>query len=431
MLSYEKIAQILRTDKDNIRILEEKLGNLTGKKNVMDKIVEENNFTINNRLECLGIKPGIGAKKIYDALIKKIEVDNAAFHKVLDEPRATAPEDWDRVLKAAIQTVDPKKGFFLKKEKAVEFLKNEPPLKVIRALGYRNVDEMLQNENLFEVYSSMRFVEGSEWLNKVFFNQYQSLKPEDFEEREITTLALSQKWAKLAQEFIRKKHHNISHLKELGVIYVLPLSLEISGETLRNFLLILHYFSEVAFYSNLFKKFSQESPSATPGVAPRAGDDFASKFISLLRGDVIDTRLSSPASDKSQWMIIQRYLSKDDVHDWRLFEPHVNPEALHWEKAERLLIMTARRLDNLLGDLSFWQDLNWVGDYFKTDTGMDVLVSFNLVDTSMSLVQKKEMIKYLYHHQESLWNKIFIEYFGENKMEELIDENIIKGWIEV
>ncbi len=43
----------------------------------------------------------------------------------------------------------------------------------------------------------------------------------------------------------------------------------------------------------------------------------------------------------------------------------------------------------------------------------------------------KEIIKYLYHHQESLWNKIFTEYFGEEKMEELIKENIIKGWFEI
>lgn len=421
MLSYEKIAQILRTDKDNIKVLEEKLGVVTGKKNVMDKITEENNFTIKNRLEVLGLKQGVGAKKVYDALIKKIEGDNQNLHKALGNPSVTVSGDWKKVLEVARQTANPPKGFFLKKEKAAEFLRNEPPLKVIRSLGYRDVNEMLKNEDLFEVYSSMRFVEGSNWLNEVFFKQFKNLKPEDFEEREITLLAFDQKWARLAQEFVRKKYHNISHLKELGVIYVLPLSLEITGETLRNFLLILHYFSEVLFYSRLFKKFSQD------------GENFALNFASLLRGDVKDSRLnqSEISVEKTQWLIIQRYLSKDDPNDWRLFEPHVNPEALHWEKAERLMIAAARRLDSLLDDLCFWQDLNWVGNYFKTDVGLDVLVSFNLVDTSMSLVQKKEMVKYLYHHQESMWNKIFIEYFGEKKMEELIDKNIIKGWMEI
>ena len=69
--------------------------------------------------------------------------------------------------------------------------------------------------------------------------------------------------------------------------------------------------------------------------------------------------------------------------------------------------------------------------FFKIETGGEVPVSFNLVDTVMSLVQEKEMIKYLYHHQEALWNKNFVSYFGEEKMEELIKESIIKGWFEV
>jgi len=46
----------------------------------------------------------------------------------------------------------------------------------------------------------------------------------------------------------------------------------------------------------------------------------------------------------------------------------------------------------------------------------------------MSLVKKGE-IKYLYHQQEALWNKIFIEYLGREKVNELIEENIIEGFI--
>lgn len=421
MQAYEKIAKILRTDKDNIRILEEKLEKVTGKKGVMDKIVEENSFAIKGRLDILGLKDSLSAKEIYNALIRKIEADNFNLHKALGEPKATVSKDWERVLAAAREAASPSKGFFLKKEKALELLRKEPPMKVIHALGYRNVDELIENENFLEIFCSLRFVEGGEWLNGAFFKNYENLKASDFEEREITTIALSEKWAKLAQEFIKKKHHNISHLKELGVIYVLPLSLEISGETLRNFLLILHYFNEVAFYSDLFKKFS--------GMSGGGEDSFSKNLISLLRGDVIDQRL--PETEFSRWMIIQRYLAKDDQNDWRLFEPHINPEAIHWERAERMVITAARKSGTLSLDLGFWHDLNWVGDYFKSDTGMDVLVSFNVIDAAMDLVKEKEMVKYLYHHQESLWNKIFIEYFGEEKMVEMAKDNIIRGYMEI
>jgi hypothetical protein len=59
MTSWEKIAKILRADKDVIRVLEEKLGALTGKKHVLAKIIEENEAKIRNRLAFLG-PPGYG-----------------------------------------------------------------------------------------------------------------------------------------------------------------------------------------------------------------------------------------------------------------------------------------------------------------------------------------------------------------------------------
>jgi hypothetical protein len=418
MSSYEKIAKILRTDKDTIKNLEEKLGAFAGKNNVMDKMVEENKAQIRKRLDFLGLGRDITAKEVYDALVSKIEADDTQLFKALGSPSAVSSSDWQKVLEIALNISGKPKGFFLKKEKAGEFLKNQPPQNILKILNYTSVDEMLQKEDVFEIYSALRFVEGGEWLNRIFFKQYENLTPEDFEEREIKVLALPERWAKIAQKFIEHKYHNISHLKELGLIYVIPLTLEISGETLRNFGLILHYFSEIEFYSALFKKFGEVN-----------NGDFAKNLISLLRGDVIDERL--PKSNKSQWLIIQRYLAKDDENDWRLFEPHINPEALYWERAEKALVKIGENLNHFSADLAFWQDLNWVGDYFKTESGVDVLVSFNFVDTAMSLVKEKELIKYLYHHQEALWNKIFTEYFGEERMEEAMKENIIKGWFEI
>ena len=98
-----------------------------------------------------------------------------------------------------------------------------------------------------------------------------------------------------------------------------------------------------------------------------------------------------------------------------------------------MLISAGSILKNFSADLRFWQGLNWVGDYFRSESGGETLVSFNLVDTIMSLVvaQEGSAMRYFYHHQEVLWNKIFISYFGEEKMKELVDENIIKGWFEV
>ena len=54
---------------------------------------------------------------------------------------------------------------------------------------------------------------------------------------------------------------------------------------------------------------------------------------------------------------------------------------------------------------------------------------FDLVDNVMTLVQKEERIKYLYHHQEALWNHIFEEYMGVENLEKLMIENFNKVFI--
>jgi len=308
-------------------------------------------------------------------------------------------------------------GFFMKKEKALELLQQEPPTKIMAFLGYNSVEEMIAKEDLFEVFSALRFVEGSDWLNNVFFKHYKNLKPTDFEKREIVVKVLDQKWNKVAEKFVMKKWHNISHLKELGVIFVIPINLGVSGELLRLISLVFHYFHEVAFYSEIFKKISEEPVT------------FSDNLISILRGDVLDKRLAE--NEKSLWLVIQRYLAKEDENEWRLFVPHINPEAVHWSKATQDIVRFSKFLDGFEEKLSFWSGLDWVGDYFKDEIGKEVLVSFNLVDTVMSLVKEKEMIKYLYHQQEALWNKIFEEYFGNEQLEKFCKDYLLKGYFEI
>lgn len=411
MGAYEKIAKILRADQDTFKDATMRLEAVTGRKGIIERIAEENEILIRDRLDKLGLGRKVGAKDIYDALISKIEADDHKLFELMGRPAASDRECCDRELTKARAVVNPPLGFFMKLDKAAEFVRREPPRNVMKALGYASVNDLIEKEDIYNIYAALRFVEGSEWLNGTFFKQYESLKPSDFEFREFVSRAMDERWVRLSEGFVKKKYHNLSHLKELGFIFSLPVTLGISGELLRSFTLSLHYYNEVAFYSYLFAMYAEHEPQ-----------NFASNIISLLRGDALDKRL--PSSEKSQWLVIPRYFAKDDPNDWRLFEPHINPEALHWERAER-------NLDTLPMDFSFWTDLNWVGDEFPTTAGIDVRVSFNLVDTVMSLVKQKELIKYLYHHEESLWNKIYTSYFSEKEMEEMMRKHIIRGWFEI
>ncbi|MEK7635481.1 MAG: hypothetical protein AAB405_00060 [Patescibacteria group bacterium] len=418
MSSIQKISKILRTDKNIIEQLSEKAEKLTDRYDVFDRIVEENEALIKNRLQLKNLNEGISAEEIYKSLIDKIREDDLQLFKALGKPSFMLKEDVDVVLDKIKELVSLPDGFFLKKEKAVEFLKIEPPKKIISYLGYKDVNELISREDIFEIYAAIRLFEDAEWFNNVFSKQYLNLKATDFEKRKIEMRSLGQKWVGVAQHFLKKRYQNISHLKELGFIFVVPVELGILGEVTRMFSLALHYFYEVKFNSELFEKLLIQDP-----------ENFGKNLASIIRVDIIEKR--PPDTDKLRWLILPRYLAKYDENDWRLMEPHISPEALYWIKAEKAISNINKIFRDVYVNFMFWQDLDFVGDYFKTATGIDVLVSFNLVDTIMSLIREKELEKYLYHHQESLWNKIFIEYFGEEKLEEVIKDNFIKGWVEM
>jgi len=394
MPPYEKIAKILRTDKDVVRVL--------GPENIFDKIVGENSAKIELSLEKLGVVSR-SVRDIYTALIERIREDDVRLKKVTG--------NFQSMLDIAKETAGVGRGKFLKTEKAKELILANPPQKILDFFGYADAEDLLQKEDIFEVFAGLRFLENSQWLNSVFFKPYENLSPDDFEEREIKAKVLSGKWIRSAEQFLKKKYHNLSHLKELGFIFVIPVSIDVPGVTMRDFGLALHYFHEVKFYSDLVEKYMKEP-------------DFAEKFTALLRGDVLDER---PQESKT-WLIVQRYLAKDDESDWRLFYPHLNPEAVHWQKAESDIVKLSQKFNF---GFEFWEGLGPVGDFFKDESGVEVLVSFNLVDTVMSLFQKKEMVKYLYHHQEALWNKIFAEIFGEEKIEEALKDNFDHGFIKI
>ena len=267
-----------------------------------------------------------------------------------------------------------------------------------------------------QVVCALRFVESQQWMHDFFDKTYAGILPGDFEERDPITIVLDKEWLNVAEAFLKKKYHNVSHLKELGIIFIIPLPLNIKGETVRMLSLALHYMHEVEFYSDLFRQHLNDP-------------DFSLKIRSLLRGDVRGDDL--PDDGQFHVRIIQRYLAKDNPNDSRLFEPHLNPEAEHWYSAEHDFGRLAQLGSTESIETGYWTGLDFVGDYFpdgEEGEGNEKLVSFDLIDTAMSLVMQ-EQVKYLYHQQEALWNKIFFDYLGAMQCRQLIRDNMFKGFI--
>jgi hypothetical protein len=418
--AYNKIARILRVSPELLLNLDQKMSAISGQDGVIEDIANQNDILVSRTLTELGLSKESRAEDVYDALIHRLINLDQQLYEALDKPDlAKMSVACGKLCEMAFRVFTPSRGLFIKREKVAELLDKYKPDNLLNYFGYTTVQELIEKEGFASVVSALRFTQSKEWMHKFFEESYGSLVPGDFEEREVELKVLDQKWLDVAEKFLEKKYHNISHLKEYGIIFVIPLPIDTPGETLRMFTLILHYLHEVPFYSALFRKFMED-------------DNFVSKLQSLLRGDVIENEKLKMKNEKLMWLVIQRYLAKDDENDPRLFMSHVNPEAEHWFRAEEDLGRLSRMLGRNEGRLTlgYWTGLDFVGDFFQNAAGEDQLVSFDFIDLIMSVV-KKGQIKYLYHQQEALWNKIFSEYMGREKMNGLIEENIIKGFIEL
>lgn len=335
--------------------------------------------------------------ELYQALIAQIEKHDAHLAASIGGNNTMTVAQLLPLMRDAANKVDmPRDAWVLKKSVARDMLRGCPPQNIMRLLGYRSVDSMLKRENLAEIYGALRFAESPEWLN-LFNETYKKLEPTDFETRQIEIVIMPhERWGDIAEKFIHKKRHNITHLKELGVILMLPVKAPtLPGITIWVMSLLFHYTNEIRLYSAFFK-------------LQQVKKDFGDILVRTL---IADPDLGPVLSGKHiHWRVIQRYFGKlENEHHPEIFEPHVQPEDLHWRHAEDILY----QIDP---ELAFWKGLDYVGLMFE-----DRPVPFNMMDVAASYCNNTPYEqRTIYHFRESLWDEIFIRYMGQKTLEQQI-----------
>lgn len=343
----------------------------------------------------LGLDPtDTTGKELYRALLGLVEKhDEFLARRLGAKNHQDVQEMLPKIRKSFEDMPLPRKVWAMKVSVAKKLLLAMPPKKVMKHLGYRSVDSMIKREPTMEIFGSLRFAEDPDWLN-AFLAKYKKLKPTDFETRDMTIVSLDEsKWGELTAAFVHKKRHNLTHLKELGVILMLPMPMkQMRGITITVLPLLLHYYNEVRLYSAFFK-LQQVKP------------DFGAILVDTLIAD--PGHHAVVAGQKIHWRVIQRYFGKlENENHPEIFEPHVQPEDLHWRKAEEILY----RIEPAL---HFWHDMDFVGQIYD-----DEPVSFSLMDLAISYVNNLSYEdRAIYHFRESLWNEIFMRYLGHKTLE--------------
>lgn len=411
MEEYRYLGTILSVAPSELQELDAVMEGETGKSGVVRSLAEENRERVEETLRALGLGSHASSLEVHKALRDAVLKHERLFFEHIDS--LDGKSEFEKIVTFANKATSAKRGFFLKKELAGEILRKRPPQNVLKFLGAQSIDQVLAQYDVTEVFASLRFLESQEWMHETFEEAYSGLTAEDFEERDIEARVLSNEWQRVAEQFVAKKHHNVSHLKEFGVIFLNPIRMNIPGKFLRDAPLFLHYFHEVEFYAKLFRKYAE-------------GSDFAEKLKMLLRGDVPEKK----SVGEGEWLIVQRYLWKENPKDPRLFLPRVNPESLHWARGERDLVEYCAAENG--PDLSLWRGLDWVAGVFAGggEGSSDVLISFDLEDVAFSLASfmegKNEVFSY--HQREAMWTKLFERYAGgQEEMEKLLVAHFDKG----
>lgn len=346
----------------------------------------------------LGLDSDFNAKELYYSLINRVKADDERLARALGGKNIDDVAEMMPLIIKKFESLDlPRKGWFLKPAIARKMLKNCPPQNIMKRLGYKDVSLMLEKENIFEIFTAIRFGETAEWLNN-FNEQYKSVKFKDFENRSIHVIVYDpKKWGDIAVNFVKKKLHNITHSKELGVIVAVPLPKKtMRGITLKMLPLLLHYCYEVHLYSAYFHLISTQK-------------DFGKRLSETLIADTAHVPIMD-GRHHVHWRVIQRYYGKlnGEQHP-EVFQPHVQPEDLHWRKAEDELF----KIDP---ELAFWRDM----DYVALDIENEV-VTFNLMDVEFNYSNGNSFEeRNLYHFRESLWNELFERYMGQKVLEKEI-----------
>lgn len=391
------LSQLLHAEEPMFTMALSNLEKASGHQSVDVRLIADISVRVRQKIRECGLDPADTTdKELYHALQGIVKLHDQYLAKAIGtEATADLDDQLKAIAKALKKLRMPKSCWVIKHSVAKKLLKSLPPKKVMDVLHYKSVDSMLKRENIAEIFTAVRFMETEAWQRRLV-KSYKKLRPSDFEIRDIEILFLKrEKWGAAADAMCRSQRHNITHLKELGVVMILPLPVRrLRGVVITVMPLAIHYINEIRSYSSFFK-LQQVLPN----------------FSEVIIRTILDDPKSSVkvSGQDIHWRVLQRHFaSKTAGEHPELFEPHVQLEDLSWRKAEDILYTFEPAL-------KFWEDLDYVG------TNSELPVSLNLMDNAVNYCNGLEYgNQSVGHLRESLWNEIYLRYMGQESIESIV-----------
>ena len=355
----------------------------------------------NSKLRELGLDPNdTTAEELYHVLQMRVKQDDDRLTKTLRTEAAKHVSAEADVVAGMIHVLkeqpESKRCFAMKSSRLKALLKNAPPKKAMRRLGYRSMDSFLKHEAPISILSAAWVVEGETW-QKHFLDQYKKLQSSDFEDRSILIVQMdSARWKSLAQEIVDQTRHNLICFKGMGALVFLPLHQSAPAGTVTVSLgLALHELNEIRA-STTYMKLSQVKSDFGLAVQTIASDE---------------PRLSSEMLDESvPWHLVHRYYARlSDEFRAEVFEPYLQLEDMVWQPVEKTLAQ-------IEPSLKFWEHTNHLGVLDGREP-----VSMNIVDVAMNFCNKIDYKdRGVHYFQRSLWHELLMRYLRHQPIEDSI-----------
>jgi hypothetical protein len=406
------------------------------------------------KLRQLGLDPeDTTPEELYHALQERLKTDDARLTKRLRTEAATHVSAEGDVLAGMVHVLRELPGsgeacFALKASKLKAIIKQLPPKKAMKQLGYRSLDSLLKRETPVAVLTAAWLCEGASWQHHLL-EQYRQLRPGDFEQRRISIVNLAQgqnqkqsqgqgkgkeqatqadslRWRQLAAKVASQNRHNVLCFKELGTLVLLPFPAEApAGAVTVSLSLALHQLNQIRTTST-FLKLCQVRPDFGSLVSKVAAEE--PQFGTRL--------LDQPLS----WQLIQHYYARmSEQFREEIFEPHIQLPDMAWQPIEEAL-------SAIEPSFAFWQHSAHLGlghtdlahansrgaldsstalkgghGYAATGILPQKAVSLNVIDTALNYCNQLPFERRIVHYfQQSLWHELLLRYLRRDTVEQTV-----------
>lgn len=340
----------------------------------------------------LGLRPDdITGHELYAGLLSRAARDNQLLATRFG---GNDPDDVQEMLPLIVRAVAgigaQQKSFMLKRSVAKRLLKELPPAKLMRALGYRSVDSMLKHEHVEELYVVARITEDAVWLQKHAELIRAQIRPSDFEMRVVSLNIVREKFIKACRKCAPHAIGRILYVLEMGAVIIFPPDgTKLRGFTLSYTVALLHAFTEVRSYAS-FLKLSQVRPQFSELIAHTIFSE-EDLYVPL-------------ASQRIHWRSVQRHFG---IHAHpSVFEPHVQRDDIMKHTAPQLLSQLEPSLD-------FWVDTSHVGTIHN-----GVQISCNVSDVSYNYSHGFQLENAIAQHlKQSIWQELLERYLQSAQLQ--------------